>query len=123
MNSIIQCLNCVEELVAKMLKGPQDWGSGAYVTPAFANLLREMWAKPVGGRRVVDPTRFLSQVARHDSRWQDGCQQDSQEFLHSLLEGMQVGGGLQDSVYMLHQHEACSSRLYGVGVLYALSKE
>jgi ubiquitin C-terminal hydrolase len=30
-------------------------------------------------------------VSSADERWGDGCQQDSQEFLHSLLEQLQVG--------------------------------
>ncbi len=40
--------------------------------------------------RSVNPSRFLRHVAKHDSRWGEGYQQDSQEFLHSLLEALRV---------------------------------
>ena len=40
--------------------------------------------------RVCCPRPLLSQVSKQDSRWGDGRQQDSQEFLNSLLEALQV---------------------------------
>jgi ubiquitin C-terminal hydrolase len=48
-----------------------------------------------GARRrgcAVSPRPFLEAVSSADERWGDGCQQDSQEFLHSLLEQLQVSG-------------------------------
>jgi uncharacterized UBP type Zn finger protein len=128
MNSILQCLNCLPELVAALLgpriatcvaedaaaalravaaSGGVRWGPKAAVGPALCDLLRDMWSQQdtgaaataaagAGGsvrRRgcAVSPRQFLEAVSSADERWGDGCQQDSQEFLHSLLEQLQVG--------------------------------
>ena len=41
--------------------------------------------------RLPRVCRFLRAAGDHDSRWGDGRQHDAQEFLHSILEQMQVG--------------------------------
>ncbi|WIA11761.1 hypothetical protein OEZ85_011855 [Tetradesmus obliquus] len=122
MNSILQCLNCLPELVAALLgpcvaacmpqedarctaqhAGSVRWRPKASVGPALCELLAEMWSQQAAGdaaasaaaaaarRRgcAVSPRRFLEAVSAADERWGDGCQQDSQEFLHSLLEQLQ----------------------------------
>ena len=58
------------------------------VGPAFADLLCSMWS--VKYASVVSPSAFLKRISKHDSRWGDSSQQDSQEFLHSLLEALQT---------------------------------
>lgn len=119
MNSILQCLNCLPELVVALLgrraaqqlqnaaeSGPfvtglhhisaaaqgVQWHPKASVGPAFGDLLAEMWSKQHSLSRqcAISPRQFLRAVAGADKRWGDGCQQDSQEFLHSMLEQLQV---------------------------------
>eukprot|EP00879_Flechtneria_rotunda_P019983 GHRR01021009.1.p1 GENE.GHRR01021009.1~~GHRR01021009.1.p1 ORF type:complete len:250 (+),score=115.99 GHRR01021009.1:176-925(+) len=110
MNSILQCLNCCPDLVVSLLgehsssggskcgslNGAVQWRPKATVGPAFCELLRDMWQLQQGGTSVnrhvgaVSPRRFLTAVSAADDRWGDGQQQDSQEFLHSLLEQLQV---------------------------------
>lgn len=63
------------------------------VAPAYSGLVRDMLAGSCPA--VVNPNAFLRKVAKHDARWGDGRQQDSQEFLNSLLEVLQVGGVAQ----------------------------
>jgi len=119
MNSILQCLNCVPELVDRLVNGPRvsggerrlEWSVSSSssstkpkVAPAFAELLREMWS---GGRVTVNPTRFLDAVANYDSRWGEGYQQDCEEFLHSLLTALQVQYGGRRTAF----NSGCSSRL------------
>ncbi len=59
------------------------------VAPAYSGLVRDMIGGSPGG--CVNPSAFVRKVSKHDSRWGDGRQQDSQEFLSSLLEALQVG--------------------------------
>jgi ubiquitin C-terminal hydrolase len=67
------------------------WKPKASVAPAFSELLTQMWSR--SNRGAVNPTNFLNKVARYDSRWGEGRQHDSQEFLHSLLAALQVRAG------------------------------
>ncbi|GFR43244.1 hypothetical protein Agub_g4305 [Astrephomene gubernaculifera] len=88
MNSILQSLNAVPELVQQFYNpAERNWSSKAIVAPAYSSLVRDMMAGSLGG--VVNPGAFLRKVSKHDGRWGDGRQQDSQEFLNSLLEVLQ----------------------------------
>eukprot|EP00798_Chlamydomonas_sp_ICE-L_P019858 gene19858-26553_t len=93
MNSILQSLNAVPELVSWFCNAASSsqnkWTSKAVVAPSYAELISLMWLKP-GERGVVSPSAFMRKVAKIDSRWGDGSQQDSQEFLHSLLGALQT---------------------------------
>jgi hypothetical protein len=88
MNSVLQCINCVPELVNCLVNGSRgsgdgcgsggsraavvrpEWaghasagggnGSGPVVAPALAGLLREMWGS---ARPTINPTRFLEAVS------------------------------------------------------------
>lgn len=90
MNSILQLLNAVPELVAwahlEAKSGGTTRPSKASVAPAYTQLVTFMWSCQSA---VVSPTKFMHSMARLDSRWGDGSQQDSQEFLHALLEALQ----------------------------------
>ncbi|KAG2435535.1 hypothetical protein HYH02_011829 [Chlamydomonas schloesseri] len=88
MNSILQSLNAVPELAAAFYHPPERiWSSKAVVAPAYSGLVRDMISGALGS--VVNPSAFLRKVSKQDSRWGDGRQQDSQEFLNSLLEALQ----------------------------------
>lgn len=109
MNSILQCLNCLPELVEALLGSKASrrrsrsdrtsgmvWHGKASVGPALCDLLQQMWVGTRSGSSgssrmaAVSPRAFLHALSRADERWSRGCQQDSQEFLHSLLELLQV---------------------------------
>lgn len=72
MNSILQSLNAVPELMAWFLK-ERAWGSKAFVAPAYADLVSNMWTS--GYSSVVSPSNFLRKISKHDNRWGDGSQQ------------------------------------------------
>lgn len=38
----------------------------------------------------MSPRQFMHSMSKMDARWGDGSQQDSQEFMHALLEALQT---------------------------------
>jgi ubiquitin carboxyl-terminal hydrolase 2/21 len=52
---------------------------------AFGDLIRELWR---GEQRVVDTSAFKDQIQRFAPRFMGYSQQDAQEFLRYLLEGL-----------------------------------
>ena len=89
MNSILQCLANVPELASFLRKGdaPSEIPSSARLSRAFMELVKDMWGADFG--TSVSPRAFLSKVRVWDRRWAGMQQHDSQEFLHSLLDGIQ----------------------------------
>ncbi|KAK9809909.1 hypothetical protein WJX72_001429 [[Myrmecia] bisecta] len=88
LNSILQCLTSIPELVQYFLQGDSAMTSGSKVASAYAALVLKIWQAQSGD--VVSPSKFLSQVSSWDRRWGNGRQHDAQEFLHSLLEALQL---------------------------------
>ena len=89
MNSILQCLANVPELASFLRKedAPSQIPSSARLSRAFMELVKDMWGADFG--TSVSPRAFLSKVRVWDRRWAGMQQHDSQEFLHSLLDGIQ----------------------------------
>jgi ubiquitin carboxyl-terminal hydrolase 4/11/15 len=95
MNSALQCVRSVEELSKYFLMG--EWkeelnednplGNDGEVARAYASLLAEMYQDPPPGS--VRPTRFKSTIGRYAPSFSGYGQQDSQEFLGFLLDGLQ----------------------------------
>ncbi|KAG1678380.1 hypothetical protein FOA52_015146 [Chlamydomonas sp. UWO 241] len=85
MNSILQALNCVPELIGWLLS--QQGSMRGKVAPAYAELIASMWGS---SGSAVSPSAFVRKISAIDSRWGDGSQQDAQELLHCLLEGLQA---------------------------------
>lgn len=89
LNSIVQCLSNTELLKnyvvsGQYLKHIQSESRGDVIR-AFSNLLRDIWS---GEMTVADTTNFKSQIQRFAPRFMGYSQQDAQEFLRYLLEGL-----------------------------------
>ena len=92
MNSILQCLSNCGPLRDAFLEAEagEEVNTGAHKTRgrlavAFGALLREMWAAHAS---VVAPRAFKRQVGIFAPRFMGFAQQDSQEFLRFLLDGV-----------------------------------
>lgn len=79
-------LHVLERLCRAWLRGCR--AGKASVAPAFADLLAALTGGSLGS--VHTPSTFLKRMGRVDSRWSEGSQQDSQEFMHALLDTLQV---------------------------------
>lgn len=95
MNSALQCVRSVEELTKYFLTGVAEHelnadnplGNNGEVAMAYANLLREMYKDPPP--TSVTPRHFKSTIGRYAPSFSGYAQQDSQEFLGFLLDGLQ----------------------------------
>ncbi|XP_017888346.1 hyphally regulated cell wall protein 3-like isoform X2 [Ceratina calcarata] len=93
MNSVIQCLSNTRPLLEYLLNEqyPADINTttssmkGALIK-AFSQVIHELWE--VGGDHVVNTTALKSQIQRFAPRFMGYSQQDAQEFLRYLLEGL-----------------------------------
>mmetsp|Transcript_30044 Transcript_30044/g.47979 ORF Transcript_30044/g.47979 Transcript_30044/m.47979 type:complete len:1184 (-) Transcript_30044:396-3947(-) len=93
MNSTIQCLAQSPQLTDYFLNGdykhhvntnnPLGWGGR--VAKAWAHLLQEMFS---GQYRVIAPRQFKSAIGEVAPRFMGYAQQDSQELLSFLLDGL-----------------------------------
>ncbi|KAG1674034.1 hypothetical protein FOA52_000340 [Chlamydomonas sp. UWO 241] len=98
MNATLQALNCVPELVSWFSAaavghcGRAPWAPRpACIARAYAGLVEAMWVVGGGGSTsVVQPSELLRTFASTNPLWGTGEQQDSQEFMHALLEGLQT---------------------------------
>ncbi|KAF4124154.1 ubiquitin carboxyl-terminal hydrolase 4/11 [Geosmithia morbida] len=94
MNSALQCVRSVEELTKYFLTDAylteinktNPLGYHGKVALAYASLLKEIYD---AGRGSVSPRDFKTTVGRCRSTFQGWGQQDSQEFLGFLLDGLQ----------------------------------
>jgi len=83
MNSILQCLSHTLPLTEQLLTSSHMKGK---LIQAFADLIKLMW-KP-GNSDAVSPHTFKTQIQRYAPRFMGYNQQDAQEFLRFLLEGL-----------------------------------
>ncbi|KZC14564.1 PREDICTED: uncharacterized transmembrane protein DDB_G0289901-like [Dufourea novaeangliae] len=93
MNSVIQCLSNTRPLLEYLLNEQYladinvstSSMKGALIK-AFSQVIHELWE--AGGDHVVNTTALKSQIQRFAPRFMGYSQQDAQEFLRYLLEGL-----------------------------------
>ncbi|KAG9482566.1 ubiquitin carboxyl-terminal hydrolase 2 isoform X1 [Eleutherodactylus coqui] len=91
MNSILQCLSNTKDLRDYCLHNSykRDLNSKSCSTAImeeFARLLQAIWTS--SGNEVVSPSEFKTQIQRYAPRFMGYNQQDAQEFLRFLLDGL-----------------------------------
>ncbi|KAI1353065.1 hypothetical protein F5Y01DRAFT_67231 [Xylaria sp. FL0043] len=95
MNAALQCLRSVEELTKYFLAGQWEkelnkanvLAHNGEVAAAYAHLLKDIYKDPPPG--AVAPRQFKTTISRHAAQFSGYGQQDSQEFLGFLLDGLQ----------------------------------
>ncbi|CAM2107701.1 unnamed protein product [Caretta caretta] len=92
MNSILQCLSNTKELRDYCLQNQyvRDLNSNSRMHTAlmaeFAKLIQLLWTS--SPNEVVSPSEFKTQIQRYAPRFVGYNQQDAQEFLRFLLDGL-----------------------------------
>jgi ubiquitin carboxyl-terminal hydrolase 4/11/15 len=95
MNSALQCVRSVEELTKYFLSGTakdevnydNPLGNNGNVALAYQRLLEEMYKEPVPASTA--PRQFKTTIGKYAPSFSGYGQQDSQEFLGFLLDGLQ----------------------------------
>ncbi|ESZ93218.1 hypothetical protein SBOR_6374 [Sclerotinia borealis F-4128] len=95
MNSALQCVRSVEELTKyflgdkykEELNGDNPLGHGGAVAKSYAVLLKEIYKDPAS--TSVQPRQFKNVIGRYATQFSGYGQQDSQEFIGFLLDGLQ----------------------------------
>ncbi|KAI5807424.1 hypothetical protein DFH27DRAFT_608193 [Peziza echinospora] len=93
MNSILQCMNGTLPLSRYFMDGSYKLhvnkdnvlGSGGTLAEAFANVVRHLWE---GRYKFISPMTFKEVSGRLNEMFKTNDQQDSQEFLEFLLDGL-----------------------------------
>lgn len=96
MNSALQCIRSVEELTKYFVTGEFEeelnydnpLGHGGQVANAYAYLLKSIYKK-FTSPNSVSPRAFKDTVGRYAPQFSGWAQQDTQEFLGFLLDGLQ----------------------------------
>lgn len=95
MNSALQCVRSVEELTKYFLTGQDEeelntenpLGNNGEVALSYQRLLKEIYREPVP--ISVAPRNFKNTIGKYAPSFSGYGQQDSQEFLGFLLDGLQ----------------------------------
>ncbi|XP_046980375.1 ubiquitin carboxyl-terminal hydrolase 2-like isoform X2 [Schistocerca americana] len=94
MNSVIQCLSNTKPLLEYLLNdghltdiNTTVSGMKGALIKAFTTVIQELWHSDSNGT-VVNTTALKSQIQRFAPRFMGYSQQDAQEFLRYLLEGL-----------------------------------
>jgi ubiquitin carboxyl-terminal hydrolase 2/21 len=95
MNSVLQCLSNTKPLLLFCLRDNLENELNTSATSVmkgvlmkeYANLIRKMWLLPEG-RLIVSPLSFKNTIGKFAPRFTGYSEQDSQEFLRYLLQGL-----------------------------------
>ncbi|KAK7105706.1 ubiquitin carboxyl-terminal hydrolase 2-like [Littorina saxatilis] len=94
MNSVLQCLSNTKPLLEWLLSdgylldiNTTTSGMKGALIKAFANMTKSLW-KESASESYVSPNAFKTQIQKFASRFMGYAQQDAQEFLRYLLEGI-----------------------------------
>lgn len=94
MNSVIQCLSNTQPLLEYLRKDQHVRdinttisGMKGSLIKAFAEVIKELWSED-SADHVVNTVSLKSQIQRFAPRFMGYAQQDAQEFLRYLLEGL-----------------------------------
>jgi ubiquitin carboxyl-terminal hydrolase 4/11/15 len=93
MNSALQCLSNVPELteyflstrVQEEINSANVLGTGGKLAKAYQDLIREMWS---GNASSVKPYHFKCVIGQFAPRFNGYAQQDAQELMAFLLDGL-----------------------------------
>ncbi|KAM7537552.1 hypothetical protein Aperf_G00000060835 [Anoplocephala perfoliata] len=94
MNCILQCLSntnalrllCLNDADTPELNVNSTMKGNLF--KAYAELMRQMWSPTNNGTSYINPHRFRSQIQRFAPRFVGNAQQDAQEFLRYLVQGL-----------------------------------
>lgn len=95
MNSVLQCLSntkpllsfCLKDNLSDYLNTSSTSVMKGVLMREYANLIRRMWTSS-DGHSVLSPSSFKNTIGRFAPRFVGYAQQDSQEFLRYLLQGL-----------------------------------
>ncbi|KAL7065073.1 hypothetical protein AAHC03_04553 [Spirometra sp. Aus1] len=94
MNSVLQCLSNTQALAEACLDrsytGDLNESSSmrGRLFEVYADLMRQIWEPTNGTQSYISPQRFKAQVQKFAPRFMGYAQQDAQEFLRYLLQGL-----------------------------------
>ncbi|PAA53441.1 hypothetical protein BOX15_Mlig028864g1 [Macrostomum lignano] len=88
MNSMVQCLSHTRPLLELLMRSSSESidPPPGRLAAAYQRLMRDMWSSSAAA--VISPTELRSRLAKFAPRFRGSGQQDSQECLRYLLEGL-----------------------------------
>ncbi|UJR38137.1 hypothetical protein I4U23_030816 [Adineta vaga] len=95
MNSVLQCLSntkplllyCLDDKLENQLNTSTTSVMKGVLMKEYASLIRKMWL-PSENRSIVSPSSFKNTIGKFAPRFTGYSEQDSQEFLRYLLQGL-----------------------------------
>uniref|UniRef100_A0A0X3PAE1 Ubiquitin carboxyl-terminal hydrolase n=2 Tax=Schistocephalus solidus TaxID=70667 RepID=A0A0X3PAE1_SCHSO len=94
MNSVLQCLSNTQALAEACLDRSyindlnESSSMRGKLFEVYADLMRQIWEPTNGPQTYISPQRFKAQIQKFAPRFMGYAQQDAQEFLRYLLQGL-----------------------------------